>query len=55
MMRYELTDYEWAAIRPMFAEQGARRASGGRSTRVGASQGKGAGCAAYDTKERAGS
>ena len=41
MMRYELTDYEWAAIRPMFAEQGARRASGGRSTRVGASQGKG--------------
>ena len=27
MMRYELTDEEWAAIRPMFAEQGARRAS----------------------------
>ena len=32
IMRYELTDYEWAAIRPMFAEQGARRASFGRST-----------------------
>jgi transposase len=26
MMRYELTDYEWAAIRPNVAEQGARRA-----------------------------
>jgi len=27
-MRYELTDREWAAIKPIFAEQAARRTTG---------------------------
>jgi hypothetical protein len=26
IMRYELSDYEWSVIKPMFAEQAARRA-----------------------------